>query len=91
MASSYLEYLTNNGLPYRKQSAYHPGHSCETALLSLGDSWLKPMDDSKLVGSVLLDVGKAFDLVSHDILQSQIAKYHASQLTLRWFKSYSCD
>ena len=62
--SSYLEYLTNNGLLYRKQSAYRPGHSCETALLSLTDNWLKSMDDSKLVESIFLDLSKAFDLVS---------------------------
>ena len=52
VASSYLEYLTNNDLLYSKQSAYRPGHSCETALLSLTDNWLKAMDDSKLVRSV---------------------------------------
>ena len=46
------------------------------------------MDDSKLVGSVFLDLSKAFDLVSHDILLSKIAKYHASQPTLRWFRPY---
>ena len=91
LASSYLEYVTNNGLLYSKQSAYRPGHSCETALLSLTDNWLKAMDDSKLVGSVFLDLSKAFDLVSHDILLSTIAKYHASQPTLRWFRSYLCD
>ena len=91
LASSCLEYLTKNGLLYSKQSAYRPGHSCETALLSLTDNWLKAIDDSKLVGSVFLDLSKAFDLVSHDILLSKIAKYHASQPTLRWFRSYLCD
>ena len=52
------------------------------------------MDDGRLVGSVFLDLSKAFDLVdlvSHDILSSKIAKYHASQPTLRWFRSYLCD
>ena len=49
------------------------------------------MDDSKLVGSVFLEISKAFDLVSHDILLCKITKYHASQPTLRWFGSYLCD
>ena len=91
VASSYVEYLTNHGLLYSKQSAYRPGHSYETALLSLTDNWLKAMDDSELVESVFLDISKAFDLVSHDMLLSKIAKYHASQPTLRWFRSYLCD
>jgi len=46
------------------------------------------MDKSKFVGPVFLDLSKDFDLVSHDILLSKIAKYHASEPTLRWFKSY---
>jgi len=49
------------------------------------------MDDCKLFGSVFLDLSKAFDLVRHDILLSKIAKYHASQPTLRWFRSYLCE
>ena len=48
------------------------------------------MDDCKLVGSVVLDLSKAFDQ-SHDILLSKITKYHSSQPTLRWFGSYLCD
>ena len=64
----------------------------ETALLSLTHNWLKAMDNSKRVGSVFLNLSKAFDLmVSHDILLSEIAKYHVSQPTLRWFRSYLCD
>ena len=75
-----------------EQSAYRLGHSCETALLSLTHNWLKAMDNSKRVGSVFLNLSKAFDLmVSHDILLSEIAKYHVSQPTLRWFRSYLWD
>ena len=49
------------------------------------------MDNCKIVGLVFLHLSKAFDLVSNDILLSKIAKYHASQPTLRWFRSYLCD
>ena len=48
------------------------------------------MDNSKLVGSVFLDLSKVFDLVSQDILSSKIAKYLVSQPTLTWFGSYLC-
>jgi len=52
----------------KNQSAYRYYHSCETALLNISDKWLKAMDNSELVGTVFIDLSKAFDLVSHDIL-----------------------
>ena len=46
------------------------------------------MDFSKLVGSVLLDLSKAFDLVDHDLLLSKIDKHHVTNTSHEWFKSY---
>ena len=88
VAKSYLGDLTSNNLIHRNQSAYCPHHSCETALLNLTDNWLKAMDSRKLVGSVLLDLSKAFDLVDHDLLLSKIDKYHVTSTSQAWFKSY---
>ena len=64
IASAYLRYLTSNNLLYSNQSAYRPYHSCETALLNITDNWLKAMNNSELVGTVFLDLSKAFDLVN---------------------------
>ena len=88
VASAYLHYLTTNKLLYKNQSAYRPYHSCETALLNTADKWLKAMDNSELVGTVLLDLSKAFDLVNHDILIAKLSKYHTSTTALNWFTSY---
>ena len=38
--------------------------------------------------SVLLDLRKAFDLVEHDLLLSKIDKYHVTNTSQEWFKSY---
>jgi len=59
-----------------------------TALLNITDKWLKEMDDSKLVGTVFMDLSKAFDLVNHDVLRSKLAKYHVNPEALEWFTSY---
>ena len=58
------------------------------ALLNLTDNWLKAMDSRKLVGSVLLDLSKEFDLVDHDLLLSKMDKYHVTNISQEWFKSY---
>lgn len=88
MASAYLQYLTSNNLLFCNQSAYRPYHSCETALLNISDNWLKAMDNSGLVGTVFLDLSKAFDLVNHDILLAKLDKYHTGTNTMDWFRSY---
>ena len=46
------------------------------------------MDDSELVGTVFLDLSKAFDLVSHYILIAKLVKYHTSLTKLNCFRSY---
>ena len=46
------------------------------------------MDNSELVGTVFLDLSKAFDLVNHDILLAKLAKFHTDINTLDWFRSY---
>ena len=91
VARSYLDYLTSNTLLHSKQSAYRPYYSYEIALLSLTDNWLKAMDSKELVGAVLLDLSKAFDLVDHSLLLSKISMHHTDIISLRWFESYLHD
>ena len=54
----------------------------------MAHNWLKAMDNSELVGTVFLDLSKAFDLVNNDILLAKLAKYHTDTNTMDWFKSY---
>ena len=55
-------------LLHKTQSGFRPNHSCESALLSMVDSWLSALDNDKLVGVLFIDFQKAFDLVDHEIL-----------------------
>ena len=62
------EYLENHNLLYQYQSGFRQHHSCHTSLIHLCDNWLKAINDRKIVGAVFLDLRKAFDLVTHNIL-----------------------
>ena len=42
------------------------------------EDWKASLDNKKLVGTLLMDLSKAFDCISHDLL---IAKLHAHRLT----------
>ena len=44
-----------------------------------------------IIGAVLLDFSKVFDLVDHSLLLSKISMYHTDNTSLRWFESYLHD
>ena len=51
-------------------------------------SWLKALTAGKLVGCVMVDFRKAFDLDDHQILLKKLQSYKCSDTSLSWFKSY---
>ena len=52
------------------------------------DRWLNSLDNGQLVGVVLEDLKKAFDLVDHKILLQKLKIYGLSDESLNWFSSY---
>ena len=48
-------------------------------LIRLIENWKKPLDQKKLVGVVLIDLLRAFDPITHDLL---IVKMYADGLTI---------
>ena len=58
------------------------------ALTNLTDRWLKYIDDGNLVGTIFLDLKKAFDMVDHKHLCKQLQYYKISTNSMKWFESY---
>jgi len=69
-------------------SAYRSKYSSNHVLLRMLEEWKKHLDDKKFVGAVLMDLSKAFDCVSHDLLIAKINAYGFSFDTLVFFSSY---
>ena len=49
-------------------SAYRRGYSCESVLLRLIEDWRFALDKRCVVGAVIMDLSKAFDMIPHNLL-----------------------
>ena len=83
-----MHYLNEYNLLHPTQSGFTSAHSCETALVNMIDRWLHLLDNGQLIGVVLVDFQKAFDLVDHKILLEKLNVYNLSEDSLNWFSSY---
>jgi len=74
------------------QSAYHVGHSTETAVLKMLDSFYSTVDDKKLTPLISLDISAAFDTISHGTLLKWLEiEFGVEGIALSWLQSYLTD
>ena len=67
-----MSYLDSFDLIHKSQSGVRAGHSTENALLLMTERWLKALNEGKVVGSVMVDLRKAFDPVDHALLLEKL-------------------
>ena len=65
-------YFTVNKLTTEFQYTYREGHSTSTALTQMTDDWLREIDDTIIVGAVLLDFSAAFDIIDYSLLLDNV-------------------
>ena len=82
------EYLVKNKLIHPGQSGFLKLHSTLTCLLKNTDDWYSGLDTGQMVGTVFIDLKKAFDTVDHDLLCKKLEHYGVQQRELSWFQSY---
>ena len=82
------KYLTEHNLLFTAQSGFRPGHSCETALLRMMDLWIAAMDRDEVNDVIMLDLRKAFDLISHECLLEKLRIYQCDDNSSKLFRSY---
>ena len=86
-----FEYLTVNNILSPNQFGFQPGKSTLHPLIHMLNYIAEAFNQNKFVVGVFLDLSKAFDLVSHDILLSKLEKIGLNATSLSWFKSYLTD
>ena len=67
---------------------FRKSHSTQHALLRLLHRWQSSLDNSKIVGTVLMDLSKAYDCLTHDLLIAKLAAYGVEYHSLFFIHDY---
>ena len=67
---------------------FRKGHSTQDALLQLLRSWQKRLDEGNIVGTILMDLSKAFDCLPHDLIIAKCAAYGVDFKSLSLLSDY---
>ena len=72
MHDQILNFILENNVLTKDQSAFRKLHSTITSLIGTTDYWYEIIDSKKLNLTVLLDLRKAFDTVDHEIVIKKV-------------------
>ena len=71
--------------------AFSKAHSTQHALFRLLQKWQKELDSSGIVGTILMNLSKAYDCLPHDLVIAKLEAYGLDTNSLRFFLDYlSC-
>ncbi len=68
--------------------AYRKKYATEYVLIKLINSWKYALDDHNFVGTVLMDLSKAFDCIPHDLLITKMSAYSLGNKACEFKTSY---
>ena len=82
------EYLNENRLLNDGQNGFQKGRSTTGTVAEFTDDVLNGINNKKYTLAAFVDLRKAFDTVSHNILGKKIGKFGFNINLINWFKNY---
>ena len=82
-----LSFYTGTILP-NFISAYEKSYSSNHVLLRLVENWKKSRDNKNFVGTVPMDLSKAFHCIPHDLLAAKLTAYGLPEDSVAFVLSY---
>ena len=87
----FIDYLESNDILFPDQYGFRKNHSTSDAVLKLLDKIYDGYNRDQFLGTVMLDLSKAFDTVDHGILMSKLYNYGFRGTVYNLIKSYLTD
>ena len=70
------------------QCGFRKGSSTQYCLLLMLEKWKRAVDNNKVFGALLIDLSKAFDWISRDLLIAKLNPYGLPLSTFKLVQSY---
>lgn len=86
-----VDFLEKNNILNDYQHGFRQGRSVITAATDFIESVLDSLDNHEQTVGLFLDLSKAFDSLSHDLLYFRLHNLGIQKLPLNWLKSYLCN
>ena len=86
MYNQIIDYIQTHLSPY--VFGFRKCHSTEQCLVIMLEEWKKQLDKKYNAGSILTDLSKAFDSLSHDLLIAKLSEYGFGKESLELIHSY---
>ena len=91
VATRLVNHLETNKLINKNQYGFQRGRNTEQNLIQLINYISKSLNEGDYCIGVFLDLRKAFDVCSHEVLLGKLKHLGLSNGALKWFKSYLSD
>jgi hypothetical protein len=88
VCSQLVAHLEDNNLIYDHQYGFQHSKSTQHNLIQITNYIHTALNDKKYAIGIFLDLKKAFDVCSHDILLRKLHKLGIRDTALQWFTSY---
>jgi hypothetical protein len=82
------QHLEPNNILAVEQFGFRKGVNTESAIFTLTDNTLTPLNQHHQIGGAFCDLPKAFDHVNHEILLNKLHYYGIRGICHHWFKTY---
>ena len=67
---------------------FRRAHSTQHAPFKLLQAWQKELDNSGFIGTILIDLSKAYDCLPHNLLIAKLGAYDLDRSSLRLLMDY---
>ena len=88
IATQLINHLESNNILYKHQYGFQKNKSTEHNLISATNFIYNAINNGEYCIGLFLDLKKAFDVCSHDILLTKLRHMGINNTALQWFQSY---